>query len=524
MAPPKRLSDVQRKALRDWVHSQSRRPTQKACIAWFQAHYNHRLSQSTVSDILSPQYHYLDSECNPSSATRKGIGQWQDLEAILYEWHHTLDCKGAYISGDILIEKARQIWSSLPQYRDQPPPAFSSGWLHRFKQRYNIKQRTYHGEAGSVPEDVEEEMKAIRTIAGQYNEDDIYNMDETGLFWRMPPSQSLSSVNRPGIRKDKTRISMICCVNASGTDRLPIWVIGKAHKPRALRNINISAIGIRWQWNKNAWMNQIIMREWLLEFYQHIGQRSILLTMDNLPAHLSGLELAPPPPNIRICWLPKNSTSRYQPLDQGIIQNLKIYYRKQWLRYMLSHYERDLDPLESVTILDCIRWLVRSWHHDVLSSTILACFYKSTLVPDPIQLPVEAPDLKPLYEKVQQSGNLSDCMDISFFLNPAEESQEPTSSSNGMSSEVLLEQLITEASGSTDIYSDDLDDDTAEPAPLPKPQDALDAVRLLISYMEGQDASKAPILRSLERLERDLEGEIITARAQGTLDSWLSNA
>ena len=27
-------------------------------------------------------------------------------------------------------------------------------------------------------------MKAIRTIAGQYNEDDIYNMDESGLFWR----------------------------------------------------------------------------------------------------------------------------------------------------------------------------------------------------------------------------------------------------------------------------------------------------------------------------------------------------
>jgi hypothetical protein len=54
-----------------------------------------------VSDILSPQYHYLDAECNPSSATGKGIGQWQDLEAILYEWQHTLDCKGAYFFDDV---------------------------------------------------------------------------------------------------------------------------------------------------------------------------------------------------------------------------------------------------------------------------------------------------------------------------------------------------------------------------------------------------------------------------------------
>jgi hypothetical protein len=80
------------------------------------------------------------------------------------------------------------------------------------------KQRIYHREAGLVLEEAEKEMKAIRTIAGQYNEDDIFNMDETGLFWYMPPSRSLSSINRPGIRKDKSWISIICCVNASGTD------------------------------------------------------------------------------------------------------------------------------------------------------------------------------------------------------------------------------------------------------------------------------------------------------------------
>lgn len=82
--------------------------------------------------------------------------------------------------------------------------------------------------------------------------------------------------------------------------------------------------------------------------------------------------------------------------------------------------------------------------------------------------------------------------------------------------------MIDEASG-TDIYSDDQNNDSAEPIPLPKSQDALDAVQTLIAYMEGQDGSKTSLLRSLEQVERDLEGEIITARAQGTLDIWLSN-
>jgi hypothetical protein len=176
----------------------------------------------------------------------------------------------------------------------------TDGYIN-FKQRYNIKQHTLHGEAGSVPEEAEEEMKALCTIAGEYNKEDIYNMDESGLFWRMSPSQSLTSTNRPGIKKDKTWVLIIYYVNASGTDRLPIWVIGKARTTRTLRNINLSAIGAQWRWNKRAWMNQIIMREWLLAFYSHIGQRSVLLTMDNFSPHLSGLELAPPPANIRIC-------------------------------------------------------------------------------------------------------------------------------------------------------------------------------------------------------------------------------
>jgi hypothetical protein len=30
-------------------------------------------------------------------------------------------------------------------------------------------------------------MAAVQTLAGDYSEDDIYNMDETGLFWHLSP-------------------------------------------------------------------------------------------------------------------------------------------------------------------------------------------------------------------------------------------------------------------------------------------------------------------------------------------------
>ena len=230
--------------------------------------------------------------------------------------------------------------------------------------------------------------------------------------------------------------------------------------------------------------------------------------MDNFAAHLAGLELASPPPNVRICWLPKNSTSQYQPLDQEIIQNFKIDYRKQWLRYIRHHYEHNQDPLPTVTLLDCIRWLLRAWNHDILSITILACFYKSTLVLNPMQPPIESPNLSSLYNRVQQTGRLSDCMDISNFLNPVEEPLETAESEEELPSETLLEHLIATASTTGDVYNDDEEDGSPEPAPLPKPSDALNAVRLLISYMEGQDVSRVSLLRCLERLKRDLESEL----------------
>jgi hypothetical protein len=65
-------------------------------------------------------------------------------------------------------------------------------------------------------------MRAIQTLCGEYQEEDIYNMDETGLFWRQIPSAGLSTENRPGIKKDKTRISVVCCTNFTGTHRLDL--------------------------------------------------------------------------------------------------------------------------------------------------------------------------------------------------------------------------------------------------------------------------------------------------------------
>ena len=61
--------------------------------------------------------------------------------------------------------------------------------------------------------------------------------------------------------------------------------------------------------------------------------------------------------NINLVFLPPNTTSHCQPLDQGIIQNFKVIYRQMILRRILSQIDvvKYADELaKSITVLDAL--------------------------------------------------------------------------------------------------------------------------------------------------------------------------
>jgi hypothetical protein len=54
-----------------------------------------------------------------------------------------------------LGDKAKTIFNQLPRYKDENPPEFSPGWIHRFKKRYGllIRRQRRHGDGGMNPAD-----------------------------------------------------------------------------------------------------------------------------------------------------------------------------------------------------------------------------------------------------------------------------------------------------------------------------------------------------------------------------------
>ena len=71
--------------------------------------------------------------------------------------------------------------------------------------------------------------------------------------------------------------------------------------------------------------------------------RFILLFMDNAGYHPETLEAKFS--NIKICFLPANTTSKLQPLYLGIIQNFKVHYCTLLLWYVIAK----IDECENAT-------------------------------------------------------------------------------------------------------------------------------------------------------------------------------
>lgn len=244
MPPRSAFSDAERQALRQYYFSQKPRPSQRALITWFHENHGRKISQSTVSESLSDRYKHLDNSLASKASYRNRFGKWPLLEQILFSWQQQLEAQGAFMSGDLLVEKARELWALLPEYASTPLPEFSHGWLDRFKSRHNIKQYTSHGELASVPVAASAEMKLLRDICRRFLAPYMYNIDETSLYWRWAVSQGLATASILGVKKDKARISLALCSNGDGSDKLPLWLIGKSKVPRALRGVNISSLGL----------------------------------------------------------------------------------------------------------------------------------------------------------------------------------------------------------------------------------------------------------------------------------------
>src|SRR5215212_7749594 len=74
-------------------------------------------------------------------------------------------------------------------------------------------------------------------------------------------------------------------------------------------------------WNNSSWMQHSIFQSWIKQVNQQMRNqhRNILLLVDNVSSH--HLEEDEVLSNIKLHFLPPNTTAHLQPIDQGIIHS-----------------------------------------------------------------------------------------------------------------------------------------------------------------------------------------------------------
>ena len=258
----------------------------------------------------------------------------------------------------------------------------SNGWLEKWKTRHNVKQFSVAGEDGKVnAETLESWAERSPEIVKGYELKDIWNADETELFWRALPDKSLS------VKKDrckggkyaKQRITVLHIVNALSEKEPPI-IIGRSVIPRCFKNVKDKRrpCGSYYYANKKAWMDSELMEEILRTLNRKCAaeDRKILLFIDNVPSHPESFSDCFS--HVQIVFLPKNTTSKLQPLDAGIIKNFKVFYRKQLLQHVLARIKPGSEAsvvISSVDLLKSFGWVMDAWRK-VKKETIVNCFSK----------------------------------------------------------------------------------------------------------------------------------------------------
>ncbi|CAF1023635.1 unnamed protein product [Rotaria sordida] len=310
------------------------------------AKYN--ISLGSVSNVLKRKAGYLnDYETNQNQNVKRKLidVNSQKLNEKVYEWFVQQRSKNIPISGPILQEKALEIAELLGDK------------LGSFKASNGC------GESSSVDmTTVDDWIQRIPKIIDGYDPKDIFNCDETGLFFKFMPDKSLT-LNREeckGGKKSKERYTILFCVNSTGEEKLKPLVIAKSLKPRCFKNLNVSKLPVDWRANKTAWMNVKLFSEWLsnLNASMEKQKRKIILFLDNAPCHPVDVELS----NIKLQYFPPNTTSKLQLLDQGIIHAFKTHYRKHLVKHIIARCATAQTPNDiKITSLDAIYCIDAAW-------------------------------------------------------------------------------------------------------------------------------------------------------------------
>jgi Mor family transcriptional regulator len=351
----------------------------------------YNVGRTTISDILKRKYKFLKFMAENTDNKSENLKRRRTLrrtvhkllEDKLLEWYN--ENRHMYISGPMIANKAQELHKELG-YTDSF--SASNGWLDRFKSRHGIKL------CGLRELKVESDVNAvgpfrseIESLAQWYNLslEQIYNADETDLFFKMMPNpESDSNEVKSSVRAYRERMTVLCCANATGSHKLPLACIGRGKKSRTFTANESKNLTVVYFSQETAWMSSEIFTEWFHHHFvpsvrEHLrGQglaESALLLIDRNSSHPSDQHLRSDDNCFFVQYFNSKVKSLVQPMEQGIVSDMKLLYRYNLLTELIDSKKSTNEFHKMWSIKDAIKIISGAWI-SISPVTVQQCFSK----------------------------------------------------------------------------------------------------------------------------------------------------
>ncbi|CAL4065114.1 unnamed protein product [Meganyctiphanes norvegica] len=226
----------------------------------------------------------------------------------------------------------------------------SHGWYCRaVNKRFNLRFGKLHGEAESADfQGAEKFIPEVTKFIVDYFDgpEFVYNADEFGLNYKKVPTSSLQLPDNKmrGFKPNKICVTGMVCGNLAGEKLKPL-IIGKFQNPRDLPKDSArrDKLACYYEANKSSWMTGSLYWKWFLSCFipemekRHGEDFYVLLLVDNCAAHPEVVGTLDP--RVIMMFLPPNTTSLIQPMDQGVIRNLKLKFHDILYRQLINHID-----------------------------------------------------------------------------------------------------------------------------------------------------------------------------------------
>ena len=434
------------------------------------------INQSTLATLIKNKDQIMTAVKQDNSKNKKRLRlcKYDSVDDALLIWFKEKRASNILVDGDMLLAKANDFAKKLVASDCDP---LSSSWISRWKFRHGIKSKKVTGESGSVDMNMVNEWSTggLQEILNKFDECDIYNVDETSFFWGALPDHTMAFRDEDvrGGKKAKERVTLLVGASMTG-EKLPLFMIGRYARPRCFKDVKQLPIRM-YRSNKKAWMTSTLFEEWITKWDKSLDHK-VALILDNCAAHPKLTSLK----NVELFFLPPNTTSKTQPMDQGVIQNLKLFYRQQLALRRLMAHEKSIDF--HIDLYHAMAMLRDAWKK-VKPDSIIHCFNKAGFAKGASTLSSgdneDKADFQNLFETLRPILNVCEKITVEDFVSFDDDME----TSGPIDDNDIIKQVQVTPLNYDSHQTCDSDDDQMEP-PKIAASDAIRAAEILNSYFD----------------------------------------